>query len=402
MLNLNDSFRRLSAPGTNRSAIQLTQGERFCYPLYYYIPTLTADDRYLVYHEASGGQIQLHCLDLRSGEDRQLTHANAADTWWRPWCINSGSGVLDHRSVLNRKSGEVIYFDGADGNSVNAVHVPSGKTRHLFDLPKDRMAIGQNCITPDGGQFIYIQADRATYLALFPEPPDWRHYWPHRNTCRGTRLMAYDLDSGAQRMILAIDSPIHHVFPYDDNRLLFCHPTAENGLLMTDLRGGWYTHLRTQDERGGKICHFVATKRGIPYEVLERPDGIWSGLCDPDRRQFYEFLLPRTFGYTHTGLDPEGLLWFYENQHGPQADRPAAHDLHFLQRHNPGGEDHWLALTGDWPTYGGGQKSHFHPQVVLNRQHILMTAGDERTRTNHIYLLDIADLTPTQGIRLPA
>ena len=55
-----------------------------------------------------------------------------------------------------------------------------------------------------------------------------------------------------------------------------------------------------------------------------------------------------------------------------------------------GGE--FFDLTGSWPTYGGGQKSHFHPQITPDRKWILFTGGDPRTQTNHLFLLDATDL----------
>jgi hypothetical protein len=57
---------------------------------------------------------------------------------------------------------------------------------------------------------------------------------------------------------------------------LFCHAPTEQAFMMTDLRGGWYVHLRTPDERGVP-CHYQATEKGIVYEVHPR----WLGLCDP-------------------------------------------------------------------------------------------------------------------------
>jgi hypothetical protein len=45
---------------------------------------------------------------------------------------------------------------------------------------------------------------------------------------------------------------------------------------------------------------------------------------------------------------------------------------------------HWL-----------GQRSHLHPMVMPGRRHILITGGDERNETNHLYLLEIADLPDT-------
>ena len=391
---LSQSFQRREAPGTGRPIVQLTTGPGFSYPLYYYVPSLTSDDRYVVYHRAVDGEVQLHRLDLATGESLQLTHATGTETWWRPWCSDAGSGVLDFRSALAVSRGEVVFFDG---NRVRAVGVGDGVTRDLFTLPEDRLAIGQNCVTPDGRWFVYIHADRETYLGMFDGDPDYEEYWRRRERARATHLAAYDLETGEHRTILILASPIHHVLPYDERQLLFCHPTAENGMLMTDIDGGWYTHLRTQDALGGQICHFLATARGATYEVLWGSDGFRGGICDPLARATYEVRLPARFEYVHTGLDPAGLLWFYEN-HGPDV-----HELELLEHHDPTGSDTWIPLTGDWPTFGDpdSQKAHFHPQVVLDRQWILMTGGDPATETNQLFLLDISDLSPTRGIPWP-
>ncbi len=58
----------------------------------------------------------------------------------------------------------------------------------------------------------------------------------------------------------------------------------------------------------------------------------------------------------------------------------------------------WRPLCGDWPTYGGGQKSHFHPQITPDRKWILLTAGDPKTKTNHMFLLDASDLKEVAAI----
>jgi hypothetical protein len=389
--DIHPSFPRLVAPGTGRPMIQLTSGPGFCYPLYYYVPSITRDGRYLVHHRSEGGEVQLHRIDLTTGGSLQLTHGTAAETWWRPWCSDAGTGVLDHRSAIDPVRDEVIFFDG---QAVRAAHIANGATRDLFRMPDDRMAIGQNCVTPDGRWFVYIHADRAQYQGLFVDDPDYATYWTRREQCRDTRLAAFDLVTGEHRTLLVISSPIHHVLAYDDRHLLFCHPTAEDGMLLTDIDGGWYTHLRTQDGNGGKICHFLGTSRGATYEVLEGTDGLWAGICDPFSRGSYEVRLPADFGYVHTGRDPDGLLWFYENE------GRTVHDLWLLATHAVDGADTWLPLIGDWPAYGDidAQKAHFHPQVVLDRRWMLLTGGDPTTHTNHVFLLDIADLEPTAGI----
>lgn len=379
-----DGFARGRAPGSGRTTVQLTQGDATCYPLYYFIPTFTADGRHLVHHRAGDGEVQVHVLDLATGASRQLTHGRAPRTQWIPWCVESGRGVLDHRSVLDTQRNRLIYFDD---NDVRAVALDGAGDTQLFPLPEHRIAIGQNCVSGDGAWFVYIHHDRALHdEAVYPD-----RTWGHRARSRGTALAAFHLETGEHRELVRVNSPIHHVIPLGDDRFVFCHPATENGMLLTDLRGGWYTHLRTQDDHGGTVCHYLTTTRGLMYEVLGRDDHVLAGVYNPSTHARYEFPLPESFGYTHTGRDPEGRLWFYENS-------GKTHDVRFLEHHDPQGEDRWQALTGDWPTYGSGQKSHMHPQLTPDRHWMLMTAGDPATQTNHIYLLDIADLPDTTGI----
>jgi hypothetical protein len=270
------------------------------------------------------------------------------------------------------------------------VNLDGSDDRLLLSLPDDRIPIGQNCMTGNGEWFVYIHHDR-------------RSFKEGRKNSKGTALAAYNMLTGEHRLLIQINSPIHHVLPLAEDKLVFCHPATENGMLMTDIRGGWYTHMRTQDEAGGCVCHYVSTSRGIAYEVLNRTDGkVLSGLYNPISNERYEFALPSEFGYTHTGRDPEGLLWFYENCNPApwkeSSEVARVHDLHFLARHVPDGDDEWVRLCGDWPTYGSGQKAHFHPQLTPDRKWILMTAGDVTTKTNHIFLLSVEDLDDTCGI----
>ena len=80
MIQLSPEFRRLKAPGTDREVVQLTQGKFFCYPLYYFIPSVTLDGRFLIYHRSDGAFVQLHRLDLGSGRSIQMTNARTPVT----------------------------------------------------------------------------------------------------------------------------------------------------------------------------------------------------------------------------------------------------------------------------------------------------------------------------------
>jgi hypothetical protein len=375
-VQLSECFKRLKAPETGRTAVQLTWGEGFTYPLYYFIPTVTRNDRYLIYHRAAGGEIQLHRLDLHRGDSVQLTRATCPDTQWRPWCVDSGRGVLDHRSVLNAARSQVIYFDG---NEVRQVDVVTREDRRLFTIPDDREPYGQNCTTPDGQWFVYIHVPRGS---IWGEP------------CRGAAVVAYHLDTGETRTLCRIDSAVFHVAAYDNEHFVVSHPHDHPGMLLTDLTGGRAVRLRQGDPGvQGHVIHHLVTERGITYEV---PDVRRSGLYDPLTRRRFEFPLATALAYVHTGWDPEGRLFFYENSSA--WDAFDVHDMYALLRLDPETGGAWLRLTGTWPTYGGGQKAHFHPQLTRDRQWILFTGGDPATETNHLFLLDVADLGDTEGI----
>ncbi len=384
---LSDRFKRLKAPGTGRTAVQLTSGKVFCYPLYYFIPSITKDAKYLIYHRAGDGEVQLHRLNLQTGESVQITKGDTPKTGWDNWCPEAGRGVLDHRSVLNVATGQVVYFTGEKGDTVHSVDIATLKDLVLFKLPEGYRAAGQNCITPDGRWFVYIES-----------PTDSWYRRPVKG--KQARVVAYNFQGKERRVLCTIDSHIHHVIPYDNERFIFCHPPNGMGMLMTDLTSGKYEYLRAGDpgvsvKAGdntvrGHVCHFVATTRGIVYEVIPTSGkGNYSGLYDPLTRSRFEFPLPRAFGYTHTGWDPQGRLWFWED----------AKRHHIVAARSIGVEgSEFFDLTGEWKTYGGGQKSHFHPQLTPDRKWIMFVGGDPKTKTNHIFLLDASDLKPAKGI----
>jgi hypothetical protein len=398
MTTLSKTFKEMAAPGTGRCAIQLTTGADFCYPMYYFIPSFSSDDRYLVYHRAGGGEVQLHRLDLTTGESVQLTHVSYPHAQWNPWCTDPGRGVLDHRSAVNTVRDEAIYFDD---NVVHAVNIRTLADRVLFTLPADRLATGQNCVSPDGQWFAFIHHDRALYESIFgvPGAPRKAGYQYPRHLSRNTKLAAFNLDSGELRTLVIVDAPIHHVQPAGDNNLAFSSLPSAPTILYTDYDGGWYTHLRTRTEEGGNTCHYCATKRGLAYEATGGPHGMVGGMVSPTTHKTVEFHMPSDLkpGYGgHVGFDPDGRLVFYERNAEQSA---GVHDLIFLLRHVPGA-DEWAPLTGNWPCFGGGQKAHLHPRLVLGGQWMLIIAGDPASQSNHMFLLDVSDLPESEGVEI--
>ncbi|HPJ76785.1 MAG TPA: hypothetical protein PLS36_08105, partial [Clostridia bacterium] len=153
-MNLYSGFKTEKDPETGRRLIRLTEWDAFCYPLYYFIPSVTDDERFLVYHRCNETEVQLWVLNLQTGEHRQLTHAsnNANDAQWRPWCSPCKNGVLDHRSVLNTVNNNVIFFDQ---NIAIMINIETLEQKNLFTLPQHRYPISQNCVTSDGKWFVF-------------------------------------------------------------------------------------------------------------------------------------------------------------------------------------------------------------------------------------------------------
>lgn len=385
-MTISDRFPRIACPGTGRTAVQLTSGPGYCYPLYYFIPSITADGRYMVYHWEHEGEIQLYRLDLQTAESVQLTRGTCPDAGWKPWGVDPARGILGDRSALAVARGEVVYFDG---NAARAVHVESQADRPLFALSDDRFPLAQNGCTPDGQWFVYIHADRDQYMRLLAkqaeEPGYFRH---HAHECEAVALCAHHLGTGEDRTLIRINCPIHHVFAYDDRHVVFCHPPGEKlGMMWTDLKGGWYTLMRPQDEAGGKICHYVATAKGIDYEVVQRNDGrARCGRYNPFTHARYEFEVPSV---SHVGCDPSGERFFVDAGGGC---------IRALLEHDPEGKDNWIDLAGPWKAYGKGQKTHLHPRITPDSRWIQLVGGDPASETNHIFLLDLGDVPVTAGL----
>lgn len=385
---LSPTFRRVTVPGTGRTAVQLTEGEAFCYPLYYFIPSVTSDGRYLVYHCERPGtpnDIQLWKLDLRSGEHSQLTSASGKEADWKPWGNDPACGVLGDRSALNTRTGDVVYFEE---DTAHCVNLHEGTDRELFVLPANRFPLAQNCVTGDG-EFVYVRVAKDAYWKLLEARLERDSAFRERaHECEATEMCAYNLETGEHRILFRINYPIHHVHAYGRRHIAFSHiPGDRYGLGVSDTTGDWYAFPRPQDERGGKIIHHVPTDKGIFYEVKFRDDAAWVGLVDPVGFRKYEWTVPGSV--SHVGCDPAGRLFFYHRGDG---------SIHALRRHIPDGDDDWTPIMDAWNVYGAGQKTHYHPRLVLDGQFMQLVAGDAASKTNHIYLIDVSDLEPTAGL----
>jgi hypothetical protein len=115
-----------------------------------------------------------------------------------------------------------------------------------------------------------------------------------------------------------------------------------------------------------------------------------AGIYNPETRQRREYKLGITKNRMHIGRDPEARLWFYET------GVPGGHGVVYFPELQAGRINPGLPLIGpSFDTFGVNQRSHFHPSVTPDRQHILFTGGDSRNKTNHLFFLDVSDLKDT-------
>ena len=94
-------WRTITDPQTGRTLRQLTTAPAHSYPLYYFIDTITPDNRTLVFHSERSSGVQLHSLDLESGEIRQLSAGRTRDAGWAIWDEHHLRGIYNHLSALN-------------------------------------------------------------------------------------------------------------------------------------------------------------------------------------------------------------------------------------------------------------------------------------------------------------
>ena len=374
-IQLSDRLPRVKAPGSGRLAIQLTSGGEACYPLYYFIPSITLDAHYFVYHRYEKKEVQLWRLDLRTAETVQLTHAEGENTDWHPWNAERGlRGVMDYRAALNAVRNIVVYFDGP---VAHAISLDTLRDETIFQLPPGREAIGQNCVTPDGKWFIYINA------------PSGSQYGKRVDGV----ISGWNFDTHEQRSFLVVAHAIHHVMPCDDSvHLVINHPPVHNGTIWADMSSGQWTELRLGDPGAkGQICHQCPTALGIAYEAFGEKGSVVSGLYDPPTRRRLEFRLPDEFGYTHTGFDPQGRIWMWEQS------SKIGHNLWFMEKLDKEHGPTLKLLAGDWPIKAIGQRGHMHPRLTHDHRWIQMTGADEQHRAQ-AFLLDASDIQDTGGI----
>jgi hypothetical protein len=369
---------------TNKPFRQLTAARANSYPLYYFIPSITDQNDFLIFHSERSGFVNLFKLDLRTGIITQITDGHTRDSGWGIWCEYHLRGIFNHLSALNLVKREVYYFQD---DEIRATHVDSLQNRIVHRIP-NRISMGQTSFSPDGKRFAFIHADHQQFrqamadreaLSNMGHPVDhqrWRNALP-------VTIGLLDTDTGDYRDIIALDYHVHHVIFIDNRRVLVNHPRNEMGMWMINIDGTGYRHLRPKDAHG-ELCHQIITRNGIFYESYCGPNNTqtWFGRYDLETHTHEEVFLPNVT-YAHTGNDPAGKFTFCDS-------RTETQDIYTIHHPRDAKRFELRHLRRLNKMLQEGQRFHCHPFLGPERKWMYFTEAHDGF--SQVCALDVEDL----------
>lgn len=381
-----------------RRVRQFTAARANSYPLYYFGPSVTDDERYLVFHSERSGSVQLFRMDLNEGSIAQLTDGMTKDSGWAVWCEYRLNGIYNHLSALDSARGIVYYFDN---DALWSVDVASCVHERVASLA-GRVPIGQSSFSPDGRHFAFIDSNSDVFIEAVERreklvnmrqfSPQDRELWRQTVPCR---INVVDTSTSSVTTVVEVDYHVHHVLFLDDSTLVINHARDGNGMWTVSLDGANEKQLRPADGHG-RVCHQVVTEKGLLYEAYGTTDdgrpAVWFGRYQTEADTWTEHLLPDHVGYVHTGNDPAGEFLFIESA-------GADHVLYQVHPHDKRAailDKDAAVLTmlrqlATLPPGYRGQRYHAHPFLSPARQQLFFTEIIDGY--SQICSLDVSDLT---------
>lgn len=231
---------------TGRRVTQLTNSAAAEYHLYFYNPTVTRDNKFLIFISERTGISNLYRLDLGTGEIAQLSDAAPQRADYYPFTYNPIYGVGACLPAVGAE--EVFYFVGTELFGVNP---NTFETRKLLILPNDRRpsilhadAAGTTLVFATWDEKLF--GDYAAQLYAGGGLPDEKEY--QRTTSTIHRLDS--LTGQCDEILRADNFWINHVLIHPTNRdlVLFCHEYSRlpDRMWLLDAATGKYAPIEGQ------------------------------------------------------------------------------------------------------------------------------------------------------------
>src|SRR5690242_1689674 len=166
-------WREYLDPLTGRRVRQLTDSPAEDYHLYFYNPSITPDNRYLIFLSERTGISNLFRLDLQSGEILQLTDTRPVRAEYWPF-TEAVKGVGSCLPAIGHGGREAFYFEGTD---LFAVEIESLNQRQVLSLSSDRRpsmlqanASGDTLVFATWDEALFKERSRRAYAGeKFPD-----------------------------------------------------------------------------------------------------------------------------------------------------------------------------------------------------------------------------------------
>lgn len=367
---------------TGRRVTQLTDSNAEDYHLYFYNPSVTRDDQYLIFISERTGISNLFRLDLQNGEILQLTDALPARADYYPFTYKPIQGAGACLPAIGAH--EIFYFAG---NDLLAVDYKKPDPRLVLRVPEDRHPSILN-VDAGGTMLVFATWDEELFAQASVRFYAGEIAWDDKfHQATASTIERVDLVSGACDEVLRRDRFwINHVLihPTDPDVILFCHEYSElpDRMWLLNASTGacapiegqgaeeWYQHeFWSQD---GARVYF--------HGGAEKDDTVgfcgWYDVAANEYRKFWHHTPGRS--YAHYNLHPDGKTMVTDGEAHPGCiSRVRLKDG--LQVFEP-------VCRHDAYKFDDDQRCHPHPSFTRDGTRVIFTSN--RTGTSNIYITD--------------
>lgn len=356
--------------------------------LYFTSPSLTADDKHLVFISDRGGNPNLFTRDLATGKERQLTHNNEGVL--KAYVYFNGHpyrGFGKGSVSLDPGNGTAYYIQGRQIRAVNL----DGVERTLAELPADQMSAFTH-VSADGAMLCVPTTDARALDGdkQLPGKPPYDIDKRVRDESLSSYLRVFDTKSGRQIRCERVPRAwVTHVqfSPANSNLILYNNEWCANSGIRRMWLWDGRKHIQLRAEGAGRsrndwTCHEMWERDGksIIYHGSLANGNSYIGRMNPDGSGIVEIQLPPSWKrYGHFTVGKPGELvtdGCYEREGDPKGNGAW---ISLLQVDWAARTIQWFPLVRHGSSWNS-QDSHPHPVFSHSADAVWFTSDPNRQR----------------------